>query len=504
MKKFTLILLLSNGFILYSQQHLIQVNRKQNSPEEVSISINPVIPGQVAASSNIANYYYSTNGGKTWREKTMESKHGIWGDPVVHFDSQGKLYYCHLGKNAEKKYPKWIDKIVVQRTSLNNDTCFEDNSIGFNQGKVQDKEWLSSNADGTLYMTWTEFDNYNSKKPEDHSRIRFSKSTNHGKTWNTPLVISDTEGDCQDGDNTLEGATTCSDSKGNIYACWGGLNAIWLDKSTDGGRSFGKDKIVANQDAGWDIPIRNLYRSNGMPFICCDAFGSKFKDRVYINWCDTRYGDADVFIKYSDDGGINWSQDIRINDDQIKNGVAQFSNNICIDASNGNLYVVFYDQRNSSSGAFIDVYLALSKNGGATWENHRITPSCFSTPGSKEFFGDYIDVDAVNGNVMPIFTIYENKTLAVYTCTFNSTPPKKTKLKNQLLAKIANDSLYLHVAVNKNESYELLFYANGRKLKYNGNKKENDYVINARGFYNATVTLKVGMRRRTIHLINNK
>ena len=51
-------------------------------PEEVTISINPTNPLNLAAGANISYYYYSFDGGFTWTEGQLSSSLGVWGDPV--------------------------------------------------------------------------------------------------------------------------------------------------------------------------------------------------------------------------------------------------------------------------------------------------------------------------------------------------------------------------------------------------------------------------------------
>lgn len=505
MKKLYLLILCSIIITASAQQKLIKVNRAKNAPEEVSIAINPRNPLQVASSSNINNYYYSTNGGITWKEKTVTSKHGVWGDPMVHFDGFGNLYYAHLGKNPEKYFPNWIDKMVVQRINMAYDTCFVDAAIGFNEGKIQDKEWLSSNLKGTLFMTWTEFDSYESKDPNDHSRIRFSQSQDYGATWSKPLVISDKEGDCLDSDSTMEGATSCSDSKGNIYTCWSGINKLWFDKSTDGGKSFGADKIIATQYGGWNVPVRHIFRANGMPFILCNLNAPNFKDRLYINWTDTRNGDADIFLKYSDDGGETWSNDIRVNNDSIENGADQFSNNFSIDAVTGDLYIVFYDKRNSRTGAFLDVYVAKSKDGGNHWTNYRVTSKPFPAPGKSVFFGDYIDIDAFNDVVIPIFTTNDNGQFNVYASRLDLRLSPEAHAIDDIQAVVMNDSLYIHTIVPKDKNFVITISYNNTNINIAQDKgNETEFVFNARGFTEAKITLKYGRKKKSLTVKNKR
>lgn len=488
---------------LFAQSKPVKMNTTANNPEEVTIAINPRNPKIQVAASNINNFYYSSDGGHTWKERSLSSRHGYWGDPMLHFDADGNLFIAHLGKNPEKFFPTWIDKMVVQRINYSGDSCFSDASIGYTEKKIQDKEWLSSDAKN-LYLTWTEFDKYESRNPADHSRIYFSQSADKGKTWTSPLLVSDTEGDCLDGDSTMEGATSCTDSKGTIYVCWSGINRIWFDKSTDGGKTFGTDQIVTMQHEGWEIPVNYIYRSNGMPFVLCNSQNNHYRDRIYINWSDTRNGDADVFVKYSDDGGKTWSRDIRVNNDALANRAFQFSNNMAIDPATGFVYVIFYDTRNSNTGSFIDVYIACSKDGGETWKNVRVTPQSFPAPGKKVFFGDYIDIDAVHGIIRPAYTANVNNALHVYTALLDTLTLDKQMPVKGIQAAFLNDSLFIHLQPHNRSKYTLTVKYNRIEKTWQGTEpeKEFDVAIPARGIYEARITYRCGVKKQKIKLVN--
>ena len=112
------------------------------SPEEVTIAINPLNPDILAAGANIDNFYRSTDGGLTWTESHLVSNLlGVWGDPVVLFDSLGNLYYSHLSNPVPPGY--WIDRIVVQKSTNNGLTWNDGVGVGFVAPKNQDKEWLA-------------------------------------------------------------------------------------------------------------------------------------------------------------------------------------------------------------------------------------------------------------------------------------------------------------------------------------------------------------------------
>jgi len=407
MKKFThlfVTLTLLYSINIFSQYPNILVDNS-GSPNEVTIAINPLNPDILAAGANINCFYRSTNGGLNWTESQMVSNSlGVWGDPVVLFDSLGNLYYSHLSNPISGW---WIDRIVVQRSTNNGLTW--NGGVGIYQGmspQAQDKEWLAvdhtqSPYRGTIYATWTEFDDYGSSNQSDSSRIRFSKSTDQGLTWSQTKVISDVSGNCIDSDHTTEGAVPAVGPNGEIYVAWAGPAGIVLDKSLDGGETWGQDIFVSDMPGGWDYDVSGIYRANGLPITMCDISNSPYRGNVYVVWSDQRNGatDTDIFMARSTNGGNTWTAPIKVNDDNTTRH--QFFVWSTIDPSTGHLWFVFYDRRNTT-GAATDVFCAKSTDGGTTFENFKISESSF-TPTSGVFFGDYTNIAALDGKIYPIW-----------------------------------------------------------------------------------------------------
>ena len=74
--------------------------------------------------------------------------------------------------------------------------------------------------------------------------------------------------------------------------------------------------------------------------------------------------------------------------------------------------MVFYDRRNTT-GTATKVYIARSDDGGESFENFQVSESEF-TPQPNVFFGDYIDIDAMNGKIYPIWMRLDNTVLSVW------------------------------------------------------------------------------------------
>ena len=84
-----------------------------------------------------------------------------------------------------------------------------------------------------------------------------------------------------------------------------------------------------------------------------------------------------------------------------------------VDQVTGKLWFVFYDRRNYSDTR-TDVYLAMSDDGGETFENFKVSDSPF-IPNPGIFFGDYNNISAHNDVVRPIWTRLHQNQLGIYT-----------------------------------------------------------------------------------------
>lgn len=386
-------------------------------PCEPSIFINPRNTKNIVAGSVLDTYYWSEDGGLTWGKNKLTSSLGVYGDPVLVADYQNNIFYAHLSDVENKGWAseKMLDRIVIQRSTDGGKTYNDGSYTGANHPKDQDKHWLSVDPKtNTLYCSWTEFDKYDSKKESDKSRILFSKSEDAGDTWTEAIAISQFEGDCLDSDYTTEGAVPAAGPNGEVYVAWAWNNKIWFDRSKDGGTTWQQEDIViANQPGGWDIEVEGIQRCNGMPILVCDLSDGPNRGTLYCNWSDQRNGssDTDIWLSKSTDGGTTWSAPKRVNDD--KAGKQQFFTWMAIDQTTGYLYCVFYDRRHYDD-LQTDVYMAVSKDGGDSFENVKISTSPF-TPVSYIFFGDYNCISAHDGVVRPIWTRYADGKFSIMT-----------------------------------------------------------------------------------------
>ena len=428
-----IILIISASTFLYSQPFQNILISNVGGPEEVSICINPKNLNHLVAGANINKYYYSSNGGFNWTSGNLvSSTYGVWGDPTIIVDTAGNFYYFHLSNPPSGS---WIDRIVCQKSTNAGMTWSNPGTfMGLNPPRDQDKQWAcvdwtSGPRGNWIYVTWTQFNSYGSP---DSSNILFSRSTDGGLTWLDPAIrINQIGGDGIDGDNTVEGAVPAVGPNGELYDAWAGpkvrnsVYGIFFDKSTDGGNTWlANDIYVCNQRGGWDYDIPGIQRANGLPITVCDISNSPYRGTIYINYTDEAApGDHDVMIVKSTNGGVSWSNPLKVNYDQT--GKEQFFTWMTIDQVTGYLYIVFYDRRNYNDNK-TDVFAARSTDGGTTFADFRISETPF-TPTSGVFFGDYINITAHSGIVRPIWTRLEGGALSIYTAIMSFPVPVKTE-----------------------------------------------------------------------------
>lgn len=399
-------------------QHTNIMIGNNGDPEEPSIMINQKNPAQMVVGANIDKYYYSADSGYTWTAGTLTSTYGVWGDPVIITDTNGDFYFFHL---SNPSFGNWIDRIVCQK-STNGGQTWDDGSYTYVDGtKAQDKQWAVVDPQtNVIYCTWTQFDEYGVSDPTDSSNILFSKSSDGGQTWSAVKRLNKIAGNCFDSDSTTEGAVPTVGPNGEVYVSWASLEGLIFDRSLDGGITWLDEDIkVADMPGGWDLVIPGINRCNGLPVTDCDRSNGPYKGNIYINWSDQSNGptDTDIWFTKSSDGGNTWCAPKRVNDDPA--GKQQFFTWMTVDQITGYIWFVFYDRRNYSDNK-TDVYMAVSKNGGDTFINFKVSSNYF-TPNAGIFFGDYTNISAYNNMVRPVWARMNGGSLSVWTAIIDTT-----------------------------------------------------------------------------------
>ena len=422
-----ILLALATPTLLAAQQQVptnVELHREGQEPKgyapcEPSIAIDPTNPDRIVAGAVLDYVYVSEDAGKSWSRDRLTSKLGVFGDPCVVAGPQGDFYYAHLSDPAGEGWRSdaLLDRIVVQHSKAGNavgERWSKGSGAGLNGTKDQDKEWLAVSPSGDrVALCWTEFDHYGSEAAGDSTRILCSTTGRKAKKWSEPVSVSAMEGNCLDGDSTVEGAVPVWIDEMTLGVAWAHGEHIRWNVSEDAGVTFRSyEQYIADIIGGWDQVILGIGRANGMP-VTGVAREGVHAGRVYVNWTDQRNGpfDTDVWIIWSDDKGKTWSEPVRVNNDPP--GKHQFFTWMAVDPVTGHVHIVFYDRRMSDRTA-TQVYVATSADGGKNWINHRVSETAF-VPSEESFFGDYNNISAYGGRVRPIWTRNEQGIQSIWT-----------------------------------------------------------------------------------------
>jgi hypothetical protein len=315
----------------------------------------------------------------------------------------------HLSRNAKKKWPEWFDCIVVQKSTDDGISWNDGAAIGLN-GKMHDKAWIhiddeiNSPYKGSVYISWTQFDKYNSSAPEDSSQILFSKSIDAGLHFSTPVRVNDQSGDCLDGDSTLEGATLGNLPDGTLFMVWAGFGRLYFDKSSDGGKTWGTDQVITSIADGWKIEVPGFMRCNGLPFVHVSTdFGIRVITAHDVN------GRKQIIMYESNDLGKNWKA-IRVSDlDETADHIMPHAD---WDKKSRTYRVLYYEIKKNQ----VQVILSTLKPGAQNFEHQIISRRPFEVPGETLFFGDYIQVTTHENVTHMVWTEIEKNRSVVKTC----------------------------------------------------------------------------------------
>lgn len=282
--------------------------------------------------------YYSNDGGSTWCcgssldgsslgtqipgvDHLAGGQYDAGGDPALAFDSRGTVYYAGLG----------FDRTAPPNTVAVNGGTFDGTghlswsaptfiNPTTSPSTLNDKEWIAADANPSspfrdrVYVSWTRFIFNAHDGRYVQSPISFVYSTDGGRTFSAPRLISG---------NVLydQGSRPVVGPDGSLYVFFEGatrlatLDSTYVVKSTDGGVTWGKPvAISALVDS---LPLAHTaFRVNSYPAAAAAPNGD-----LYATWTtllsdstgglcpsETNTGcHSEAVWSRSTDGGATWS-----------------------------------------------------------------------------------------------------------------------------------------------------------------------------------------------------
>jgi len=402
-------------------------NRDHNEP---TIAISPRDPLTMVAGSNDYNgpnndawtgVYTSHDGGKTWKTSFIPGVDGssgalagfaASGDPVVVAANDGTFYYAGIAFQRAKYGPFNVhlgyDNCLFVAKSTDGGNTFTPVIVWSALSSVvrfNDKEWVAVDSKtGNVYIGWAIFTMMLT------ARVMFSRSTDGGQTWSTPITVSET----RQGEINLQGTALIVDSESNVHITFldYGTGQVRYAKSTDQGQSFSTPVNVAPfTPIASPLPNGN-YRTPTMTMLDVDTTGLNTSGNLYVTWADYGSGNADIMLAYSHDNGGSWKGPVKVNNDTTKND--QFFPAVSV-SQEGWVHVGFYDRRNDTNNTLFEYWTAISFDGGETFPINFPLASApsngdYSRASANDFIGDYTGIDSVNTTVAAVWCDLRNST----------------------------------------------------------------------------------------------
>jgi len=414
------------GIVTYDSPD-IPVTETNSLQSENSIFVDPENGANLLNSNNShlapyngtqygADALQSADGGSTW-DGTVQGAGGYnFGDPATAISRSGRMYvgFIFSGGGQGISYSDdqgltWHKRGVASAPG------------GF--GNLLDKNhlWidnsLSSPYQGNLYDGWTVISGGSSGS----GQLQVSRSMDGGLAWQMPAIISNAvaAGSHNQGINIHTGPL------GEVYATWAIYDswpadekAIGFARSLNGGQNWEPSSRILNNIKGIRTRgVNKLMRVNSFPSMAVDNSFGPDRGSIYVVWANSgepginEGSGIDIYMIKSTDKGDSWSIPLKINQDDAGQGKQHYFPWITCDPENGNLAVVFYDDRNVPDN-MCETWVAVSKNGGISWQDFRVSDVAYTpeplTGASDMYFGDYLGITSKGGMVYPCWT--DNRT----------------------------------------------------------------------------------------------
>lgn len=360
---------------------------------------------------------YSMDGGQTWSRSTLPfsscapggAPYDSASDPWVSIGPDGTAYAVGLSITHAGLTPN----AITAATSLDGGATWghlrtikadTNGDIYFN-----DKETVTADPliPGTAYVVWDR----SRQSFNGHYRIPslFSRTTDFGHDWSTPVVIN-ANGPDEQGLNNIIVVDPNTGTLFDFYTIFpSGQPRIEFVKSLDGGATWSAAKYVIELD------YVGVYDPDTFRFVRTADFGAQVAmasdGTIYLAWQSYLFNDrsdSEIAVMRSTNHGRTWSNPHRGNTDL--DGQA-FNPSIAV-SEDGTLGLAYYDFRRdgqSETQLATDFWFRTSTDGGVTFSDDQHVAGRFDfdaapKSGSARFIGDYFGMTTVGTTFVSVFT----------------------------------------------------------------------------------------------------
>ena len=412
---------------------VVNVTNDTTAQNETPIAVNPTNPLNFIVGGNDWNYNdgcsvnASFDGGRSWTATLPNGflpgvskytndpavagtgRYDYGGDPAIAFGPNGVAYYACFGYQAS---PPFNVALLLSRSTdggrtwqaggtadpLTQAAVWQGNGISKgSRGQFPDHEQMHVAADGTIYVTWAQFNGNGS-----HSPVYVATSTDGGRSFSLAQKV--TSGSVRsDQDQRI----TTDPRTGTAY--------LTFDNSIQGGKGTAM-YVATSTDRGvsWSAPSRlgtfqnpvclfppNCFNISGAPFRGPGSYPVPAFDptrgRLYVAYTDIVGGLGQVFLTSASASDLTrWTAPAVV---AATSSGDRLNAEMSIERTSGRIDIQTYDRSYTSNG-LVDVTYASSPDGGATWTSQRVTksgfdPAAYGVPsgsGVRPFIGDYTGI----------------------------------------------------------------------------------------------------------------
>jgi len=343
---------------------------------------------------------FTTDAGGTWTFPGVLESNVFRSDPVLGSDEAGNFFYLSLRET-------FFDDMWGSLTGGESWT-----RLSFGDQSGGDKQWFTIDKTGGMgngfqYQAWsTSGNNWGGKQ--------FSRSTDGGVTWMSPIFIP----------NSPVWGTLDVDTNGNLFIGGGDFgSSFFCVRSSDAQNpavtpTFDQTTSV---NLGGSLLFGAAINPGGLAgqiFLAVDRSGTATNNNIYMIATVEQFSasnGSDVMFSRSTDDGLTFSAPQRITDDPVNQNKWHWFGTLAV-APNGRIDSVWLDTRNAANNTDSQLFYSWSTDGGVTWAANVAVSDSF-TPFEgypvQNKIGDYLTIvsDDTGGDV-------------AYSATFNFNPTR--------------------------------------------------------------------------------